>query len=1113
MAANTKSTKPAGQVKTVQKPQKPLSIIGLIMSLFKGLFKSLPKMWKSILLRSVISFLVVMAFNFYTIAVKNEGWGGAGFSIGSFWGDMSNLQGNQGAFSTICFVVTYVITMIISQISSKGFKMFFLDMADTVPWTINCFHESGKKVGPIILITIGGMMVIGILTKNEMLYITLMLTFFFELASKDKGLVSQLSLACWNDFHRVKNRKKPLPELKPYYVGLVGFSLFAASIILFIIPIPQKTLYSSVLLVLFVGLGVLLALGKIGGKAAANIIALVLINLVVLRITGRVYADDGGWQEGGGTVGDYMKSSGSREVIKSGAKPGMMAVAGGLLSSAVSSLGSAVKWTWGFTKAVGEDVIYVGKETVIGVKDLVVDAVTGGEIIKGTIKGSVEEVGQLIDSTVEIGKKGCEWVKENVTVENIKKVGEGALEMAENGVEAIKQEAEDFYNDPEGYVEQKIENGIEMIEEGGTLAGELSIKAEKLLDDMLEAGKDPRKVYETIKKILPTDNIKNMIDPKSPLGMRLLATGFFVLDAGQLIATGGLGNIVTEAGEQGVKTVVKEGLEAGVKTTVREGIEEGIEQGVKTTIREGIEAGTKEGIEQGAKTTIREGIEAGTKEGIEQGAKTTIREGAEAGTRETIEAGAREGIETGTKEAVETGARETAEAGTKEAVETGARETAEAGTKEAVETGAKETAEAGTKEAVETGARETAEAGTKEAVETGAKETAEAGTKEAVETGAKETAEAGTKEAVETGAKETAETGTKEAVETGARETAEAGTKEAVETGAKETAETGTKEAVETGAKETAETGAKETAEAGAKETAETGAKEGTEAGAREGAETGGKKGVNDGEQPEFGAGENYNQHGAGDSTWMTENSQKAVQQVADDMGVQIHVRPGNKYSKEWLDAGDAIPKPELIKNKTINDLDVYLGAPADKKGLVGHFKPIEPSPDDVPKDLYDKVMERFTKRSKEFDNYSEAIDAMKADGVLKVSDDGIISLAVKDPETGQTVFKQVAGDVDLFDVTNFDGSPLPQNVKDMAVKKLQSIKTSNVEHRDLLSWDTIENYKQTYGNKWDSIKDEFSDTFNAGAKNGMIDDAAGKEGLLTFNPTESTPTHNTFNK
>jgi len=991
---------PEGKEKGTEKEkvEKKLSIIGLFVMIIVGFVKSIPKMWKSILLRTIISFLIIMLVNVYTIALKNEGYGPSNFSFGTFWGDMMNLNENTAAYSALCFVATYLLTMIISQIFAKGIKLFFLDIAAVFPWMIDCFQKLGKKVGPLLLITMGVTMALGIATKNDLLFITLAITLFFEFVGQEKGIVGSLALASWNDYHRVFKKKQDIPDLNSHYVGILIMGLFGAMVILFLIPTNSKVLFSAILLIVFIALGVLLALNKVTNKTVKNAMLFLIFNLVIMKMTGVVRADNGGYSEAGASWGTYIGTSGSKEVILSGVKPSIFGVVGGYLASAGNGLVSAGKWGWGFTKAVASDVGYVVKETAIGINDLRKDIITNDlkigkfELIKGTWDGSVKECKEFQKDIYEAGYKGAEWVEKNVTMENIKKLGTKATDVAEAGFDILVEEGKEFIDDPMGYAGDKYDAGIDLVEKGGEFAGELSIKAEKLITDMIEGGKDPKKVWEIIKKILPTDSIKNMIDPNSPLGVRLLNTGFAVLDAGQLIFTAGAGTVlaggVKEGIELGIKTGVKEGIELGIKTGVKEGIELGVKTGVKEGIELGVKTGVKEGIELGAKTGVKEGIElgakTGVKEGIETGAKTGVKEGIETG----VKTGAKEGIETGVK------------------------------------------------------------TGAKEGIETG------------VKTGVKEGAETG----VKTGAKEGAETG--------------------VKTGAKEGVETG----VKTGAKEGVETGAK------------TGAKEGAEKGAK---------------KPEFGQGDDYERLGkAGDKElgFMTKDSKVAIQKVADDMGVQVHVRPGNPESAKWLDAGDAIPKPQIIKSKTIGDLDKYIGGPDGKEGLVGYFKPKKPNLKDIPEELHGAVKKQFADRMDDYNKYSNRMIDLEQSGLVKVKD-GIVHMAVKDPDTGKIIYKQVAGDVDLFDIRNFDGSEVSQTVKDMATKELKRLKASNVEHKDLISWDDIDNYKKTYGSKWESIEKEFADnSFSSTAKNNMIDKAKGAEGVVTFNPLDDA-TKNIYKK
>ncbi|MDM8533208.1 hypothetical protein QUF55_00770 [Clostridiaceae bacterium HSG29] len=677
------------KLKKEKKANKPLSVFGLIISIIKGIIQSIPKMWKSILIRSIISFFVVTSFSVYSIAVKNEGIGLIKLNSGKFWSDVINTGGNEVAFNVMSFVLTYALTLIYSRIRNGGIKKFFKEVFGTIPWTKNCILGSKNVIGPLMFFSMGLVMILGIFAKNNILFITLAITIFFEYASKEKSLVFAVSLAFWNDFHRLFKRKKGIQPLNKEYVGIMTFSMLLGMIILALIPINRARLISIILMIVFIALTVLLTYNKISKKAVKSAMFFIVFALMAQRLTGIVFADNGGWSEGGKSVSTYVGSAGSVGVFITSAVSGLFSVAGGLLGVTIGALGGNldVKGNWnygsGMGAALGEDVAYVGIETVVGIKDLTVDLFTGCHLIKQTKENIDKEMTDFFDKGFQIKEEVSEWIDENVTTEVVLDTAEGMIKdinglvSGEYAAEWIKDELQEFYNDPEAYVN----NAIEIIEKGGTLTGKASVAVENFLNKIKN---DPRAAYEIIKALSPADSIKNIIDPNKGLGERMLNVPFATMDVAEILVGFGLVNIATEVAEQGVKL--------GVKTVIKEGVEEIAERGTKEVVEEVVERGTKEVVEEVA--------ERGTKEAVE--------EVAERGTKEAVE----EVGERGTKEAVE----EVGERGTKEVVE----EVGERGTKEVTE----EVGERGTKEVTE----EVGERGTKEVTE----EVGERGTKEAV---------------------------------------------------------------------------------------------------------------------------------------------------------------------------------------------------------------------------------------------------------------------------------------------------------------------------------------------------------------------------------------------
>jgi len=660
-----KDKKDKKRIKKEKKESKPLSILGLLVSIIKGVIKSIPKMWKSILIRSIISFLVVTGFSIYSIAVKNEGIGLIKLNSGKFWSDAVNTGGNETAFNVMSFILTYVITLIFSRIRNGGIKKFFKDVFGTIPWTKKCVTESKNIVGPLMFFSMGLVMILGIFAKNNLMFITLAITIFFEYASREKSLVFAVALAFWNDFHRVFKRKKGIQPINKEYVGTITFSLFLGMIILALIPINRARIISIILMIVFIALAVLLTYNKISKKAVKSAMFFIVFALMTQRLTGIVFADNGGWSEGGKSVTTYVGSAGSVGVFITSAVSGLFSVAGGLLGVTIGVLGGNldVKGNWnygaGMGAALGEDVAYVGIETVVGIKDLTVDIFTGGHLIRQTKENIDKEMTDFFDKGFQLQEKVFDWVDENVTTEVVLDTVEGmvkdinGLMSGEYAAEWIKEELQEFYNDPEAYAN----NAIEIIKKGGTLTGEASVAVEGFLNNIKN---DPRAAYEIIKAISPADSIKNMIDPNKGLGERLLNVPFAAMDTAEILVGFGLVNIATGVAEQGVKL--------GVRTVIKEGIEEIAERGTK----EVGERVVKEALEETGQRVGQESQEALEEVG-QRGTKEVTKEAGQRGAQELTEEAGQRGAQELTEEAGQRGTKEVAEEvgerGTKETVE------------------------------------------------------------------------------------------------------------------------------------------------------------------------------------------------------------------------------------------------------------------------------------------------------------------------------------------------------------------------------------------------------------------------------------------------------------
>jgi uncharacterized protein YukE len=152
--------------------------------------------------------------------------------------------------------------------------------------------------------------------------------------------------------------------------------------------------------------------------------------------------------------------------------------------------------------------------------------------------------------------------------------------------------------------------------------------------------------------------------------------------------------------------------------------------------------------------------------------------------------------------------------------------------------------------------------------------------------------------------------------------------------------------------------------------------------------------------------------------------NQKLFQQVADDLGLVIDVRPTNTSSVPWLHLG-GLPKPQAIKAKTINDLDVLLGADERFRGAVGFFQPRLPPQGSMSDEEYAPLVARYRQRTEE----QLELGAKMRDLATHAIDEGRFEVhgGVVYGYDSRGIMRPVTGDHDMFDIRRPDGTRLPR--------------------------------------------------------------------------------------
>lgn len=193
------------------------------------------------------------------------------------------------------------------------------------------------------------------------------------------------------------------------------------------------------------------------------------------------------------------------------------------------------------------------------------------------------------------------------------------------------------------------------------------------------------------------------------------------------------------------------------------------------------------------------------------------------------------------------------------------------------------------------------------------------------------------------------------------------------------------------------------------------------------------------------------------ESQWgIPEQNQRKIQAYAAEHNLVIEVRPTNPDSVRHLQDG-AMPKPRSIKDKTISEIDVELGAPAEAKGLVGRFRPDQLSlPDErtVSPEHHAKLEDRYEKRVKDFEAYREHMDDLVDQGAFRVTPKGVVEGKF------QGEWQPVTGDHDLYDILHADGRRLTPE-EELTHRQELVERNAGIQHGSHVYWEPAEEFQR----------------------------------------------------
>ncbi|MEV6317811.1 hypothetical protein [Streptomyces sp. NPDC051776] len=169
-------------------------------------------------------------------------------------------------------------------------------------------------------------------------------------------------------------------------------------------------------------------------------------------------------------------------------------------------------------------------------------------------------------------------------------------------------------------------------------------------------------------------------------------------------------------------------------------------------------------------------------------------------------------------------------------------------------------------------------------------------------------------------------------------------------------------------------------------------------------------------------------------------------QRTAQNHGLRIDVRPTTRTAPEWLQQG-MLPKPKDIKAKTINELDVHLGARAEDVGLVGYFQPVKPQREDFDDVTWGRIEARFEQREDEFQQLAGPMAQLADQGRYKVENGLVLG------KNAEGAWTRITGDHDLYNIRTPGGSSLTLNTYNSVIDEMMR-RDIGVMHGAHVYWD-----------------------------------------------------------
>ncbi|HHQ47734.1 MAG TPA: hypothetical protein ENK19_02490 [Acidobacteria bacterium] len=322
-------------------------------------------------------FLAVWIFHTFVLVYINEGFWAS--SSGSFWSSWLGRLGIRGFLQAplvkalvsttdailatrgqrtlpivlIWMLAPSLITGALVRMKVMGFRTWLSNVLTTPAWVSKTLRsaEPSPLTLPLFLfsaaIGLGAAVAFGApaFLGNRPLVFVAALHGLSALAARLATFTVLVTRVTWNDIQRVALPRRPRRPLNPLHLLLVHLGLTAGLTAGALLPWLTVLGTLGIFVAVAAGTAVLvisLTRGRGPGRPGGPLVLLLLVMVLTAAVAIPVWADDGGWQEAGGTFTSWVKSQGAGPAVVAGVIPSLAAAAGALLGALASAVASAV---------------------------------------------------------------------------------------------------------------------------------------------------------------------------------------------------------------------------------------------------------------------------------------------------------------------------------------------------------------------------------------------------------------------------------------------------------------------------------------------------------------------------------------------------------------------------------------------------------------------------------------------------------------------------------------------------------------------------------------------------------------------------------------------------